>query len=64
MTTFLTVAEVAQVLRKNYRSVLNELHRGNLLGAQIGGQWRIKPADLDAYVAARMNVQPTTEDAA
>lgn len=56
-TGLLSVAEVATVLRKSPRYVLDELKRRNLRGAKFGGEWHIQPADVDAYIQARMNVR-------
>lgn len=57
-TTLLTIPDVMKVLRKEYRFVLNELNRGNLRGAKFGAEWHVKPADLEAYIEAHMNVRP------
>lgn len=54
----LTIPEVAARLRKEYRFVLNELNRGNLRGAKFGAEWHVRPADLEAYIEAHMNVRP------
>lgn len=52
----LSVAEVAERLRKSERFVLDELRRKNLRGSKFGGEWHIAPDDLSAYVEAHMNV--------
>lgn len=54
----LTIPEVMARLRKEYRFVLNELNRGNLRGAKFGAEWHVKPADLESYIEAHMNVRP------
>ena len=54
---YLTVAEVTEVLRrKSPKFVLAELNAKRLRGAKIGGEWRVTPADLKAYVEPKMNV--------
>jgi excisionase family DNA binding protein len=57
MTDLLRVPEVAERLRLGHRFVRDELMRGNLRGSRIGGQWLVKPADLDAYIEAHANVR-------
>lgn len=57
-TRVLLIPEVMERLRKSYRFVLNELNRGNLRGARFGAEWHVKPADLEAYIEAHMNVRP------
>lgn len=54
----LTTREAAEILRMSDRFVLDELRRKNLRGSKLGNEWRISPADLDAYVAAKANVRP------
>lgn len=51
----LSVAEVAEMLRKSERFVADELRRKNLRGAKWGGEWHVSPADVDVYVEAHMN---------
>lgn len=53
---FLTVAEVADEMRKSHRFVLDELRRKNLRGAKWGGEWHVTPEDLDVYFDAHANV--------
>lgn len=52
----LTVAEVAERLRKAERFVLDELRRKNLAGSKYGGAWHVSEADLDVYIDAHRNV--------
>jgi excisionase family DNA binding protein len=49
---FLTVAEVADMLRVNQQSVRNWLDRGELSGVRVGKRRvRIRQSDLDAFIA-------------
>lgn len=56
--TLLTVEEAAGILRQSPRFVADELRRKNLAGSKYAGQWHIARADVDAYVAAHLNVRP------
>jgi excisionase family DNA binding protein len=45
----LTLREAAEVLRLNPRTVREYVSRGELEGRIIGGRWRFRRADLDAF---------------
>jgi excisionase family DNA binding protein len=47
----LTLKEVAEVLRLSPRTVRGYLLRGEIEGRLIGGRWRFRRADLDAFFA-------------
>lgn len=47
----LTCAEAAAYLRVHERTVARLLTRGALPGVKVGRQWRLRKADLDAYLA-------------
>ena len=47
----LTLREVAEVLRLSTRTVREYVHRGEIEGRIIGGRWRFRRADLDAFFA-------------
>ena len=47
----LTLREAADVLRLNPRTVRDYVQRGEIEGRIIGGRWRFKRADLDAFFA-------------
>jgi excisionase family DNA binding protein len=49
----LTLAEAAAYLRVHPRTVARLLSTGELLGLKVGRQWRLRRADLDAWVAAQ-----------
>jgi excisionase family DNA binding protein len=46
---FLTLREAAEVLRLNPRTVREYVNRGEIEGRIIGGRWRFRRADLDAF---------------
>lgn len=45
----LTLREAAGVLRLNPRTVREYVHLGKIEGRIIGGRWRFRRADLDAF---------------
>ena len=45
----LTLREAAEVLRLNPRTVREYVNRGEIEGRIIGGRWRFRRADLDAF---------------
>jgi excisionase family DNA binding protein len=45
----LTLREAAEVLRLSPRTVREYVRRGELKGRVIGGRWRFKRTDLDAF---------------
>ena len=45
----LTLGEAAEVLRLSPRTVREYVQRGEIKGRLIGGRWRFKRADLDAF---------------
>lgn len=47
----LTVEEVAARLRVHPASVRYWLRQGHLKGVRAGRQWRIRPSDLEAFLA-------------
>lgn len=55
---FLTVFEVAERWRIKPRSVRDEIVRKRLPATKIGGQWLVKPADVEAFEQSQMNVRP------
>ena len=52
MTKFLTLKEVAELLRIGERTAYEMCRTGRMGGAvKVGGQWRIKRDAFDAWVA-------------
>lgn len=68
---FLTVAEVADILRLKPRTIHKHLKEGRLEGVLFGREWRISQAALDAYIGAavdrtgrgRLRMEPEELDA-
>lgn len=49
---YLTLAEVADVLRLNPRTVRELVRRRELPGRIVGGRWRFRREDVDAFFDA------------
>lgn len=47
----LTLREAADLLRLSTRTVREYMQRGEIEGRVIGGRWRFRRADLDAFFA-------------
>ena len=47
----LTLREAADVLRLSTRTLRGYLQRGEIQGRIIGGRWRFRRGDLDAFFA-------------
>ena len=47
----LTLREASEVLRLSTRTVREYVQRGEIEGRIIGGRWRFRRADLDAFFA-------------
>lgn len=45
----LTLREAAEVLRLSTRTVREYVSRGEIEGRIVGGRWRFRRADLDAF---------------
>ncbi len=56
---FLTVAEVAEVMRVSRMTVYRLLHSGELPGVRVGRSFRVPQAALDGYL--RSSALPTAE---
>lgn len=56
---FLTVFEVAERWRLTARAVRDEIKRKRLRATKIGGQWLVKPEDVEAFEVTQMNVRPS-----
>lgn len=51
-TTLLTPEQVAERLQVKERTVLDWLRAGELRGLKLGRLWRIRPEDLEKFLAA------------
>ena len=50
---FLTVAEVAALMRVSKMTVYRLVHSGGLPAVRVGRSFRVSDSDVDAYLAAR-----------
>lgn len=51
--TFLKVREVAEICRKNPKTIRRWIASGHLTATRVGRDWLIARADLNAFLAAR-----------
>lgn len=56
---YLTVQEVADMLRVEAVTIRRYLKSGKLIGAKLGGVWVIEDADLKEFVESRKNKKVT-----
>ena len=52
---FLTVAEVAALMRVSTMTVYRLIKAGDLASVRVGKSYRIKEEDVDRYLASRYN---------
>lgn len=60
MNNFLTVAEVAEYLKVNQKTIRTKIKRGEITAYKIGDGWRITQDDLNSYIE-RCKIQPMEE---
>ena len=60
MEELLTPETVAKVLGKSRLTIIRWLRLGVLKGFKVGRAWRVKPADLDAFINGLAEAQPNT----
>jgi excisionase family DNA binding protein len=53
-TRFLTVGEVAAMLRVSTMTVYRLINSGELQAARIGRSFRVRPEDLEQYLSERL----------
>ena len=51
----LTVKDAAEEIKMSEKFVRDMLRRAQLRGSKLGTDWRIRPEDLDAFVARKAN---------
>jgi excisionase family DNA binding protein len=52
LARLLSVEEVQELLQMSRNTVIRMIERGDLAAHKLGHQWRIHPADLQAFLAA------------
>src|SRR6266498_2014618 len=57
LADYKTVDEVAQMLGVNASTVLRWLNSGDLLGFQLGKQWRIAESDIEEFIEGQRQRQ-------
>lgn len=58
---YLTVAEVAELLRLNQQTVRNWIDQGSLPALRVGRRVRIKQSDLDRLLSEGYNARPNAD---
>jgi excisionase family DNA binding protein len=53
--TFLTTAEVSQLLKMNPQVVMRKLQAGEIPGYKIGKDWRVESGQLKAWLESKSN---------
>jgi excisionase family DNA binding protein len=56
--TWLTTAEVAEVIRETRENVSRRCKRGDIEAVQIGRNWRISEAALEAFLTPKPTAAP------
>ncbi len=51
-----TIAETAEFLGVCDKTVRRKISAGHLRASRVGAQWRIRPEDVEAYLASTGNV--------
>lgn len=59
MTRMLTIADVAERLNCHDGLVRRLIGSGKLPASKVGGQWRIDPPDLEAFIQGTRTVRAT-----
>ncbi|RPJ34609.1 MAG: DNA-binding protein [Planctomycetaceae bacterium] len=52
MDDLLTAEQAAAILQLSPKTIKDWLRAGKLTGCKIGRVWRVKPADLEAFIQA------------
>lgn len=50
---YLTIDQVAELLNVSAKTIRRLVRRNEIPGFKVGGQWRIKRADIDDWVTAQ-----------
>jgi excisionase family DNA binding protein len=58
----LTLPEVAQLLKVAEKTVYTMAQKGELPAFKVGGQWRFRRTDLDAWIDAKTRRAPGEEE--
>jgi len=58
----LTLQEVAALLKIAERTAYMMVQRGDLPGFKVGGQWRFKRVDIDAWMEAQKRTDRPCRD--
>ena len=62
MDEILTLPEVAKLLKVTQKTVYTLSQKGQLPGFKVGGQWRYRRVDLDAWIEGQMPRRAAVEE--
>lgn len=54
MEEYMTVSQVAELLQLSEKTVYRLAQRGELPGFKVGGSWRFRRRDIDAWAAKQI----------
>ena len=54
----LTPAQIAEALQLTESTITRWLRNGRLRGFKVGKDWRVSPADLEAFLEKKANIRP------
>jgi excisionase family DNA binding protein len=60
---FLTLRDVAHLLKISERSVYRLAQRAEVPGFKVGGSWRFRREDIDTWIAAKLRARRRKEAA-
>jgi excisionase family DNA binding protein len=63
MDDLLTAEQAAAILQLSPKTIKDWLRAGKLTGCKIGRVWRVKPADLEAFIQASRLVRDAASPA-
>lgn len=59
---YLTVVEVAEIMRVSKMTVYRLLHSGEMPGVRVGRSFRVPQDALDHYLSTSLPIEPTVAD--
>ena len=63
MDELLTPEQAAAILQLSPKTIKDWLRAGKLTGCKVGRVWRVKPADLEAFIQASRRLHAREEEA-
>ena len=57
MDDYLTIAQVAELLKLSEKTIYRLAQQGDLPAFKVGGSWRFRASDIDQWVAKQLDDQ-------